>query len=94
MWQDATSYSKNEPLDSRVPRAWDWDSGLVRLTVHRWHGIPDTWFASAKGLFDKCELEASDVEEAKKEAAGLLLARIDALTEACKPLAAWRDDPC
>jgi len=67
-WEDVTSYSRNEPHGAD-PRVWRTTLGPVRLTVHRHiHYPPDTWLASASGMFDATPLRAKDVGEAQIEA--------------------------
>lgn len=69
-WTDITSRSRGE-TDS-TPRTWETRIGTLRLVVTRHiHHEPDDWVAVSE-IFDKRQLTAKNIDDAKKEALELV----------------------
>jgi hypothetical protein len=69
-WKDNTSYSRGDKV--REPGVLAVVDDPLRLKVHRWHGIENTWFASCD-LFERRELKATELDAAKVEAVDMLV---------------------
>lgn len=68
-WKDETSYSRADK--TRVPAVYTFyitGRFRLRLCVHRWHGIADTWFFTCSPFAEKKELKAKTADDAKREA--------------------------
>jgi len=75
-WKDKKNYKTDEIEESRLV------AGRFRLTVHRYVGRGDVWFASCPYLFDTRELASKDIKLAKAQAkAGLQVILMDALKD-------------
>ena len=71
-WRDSSSYSQGS-RGTREPTAWTCGAFPYEVTVHRLHGVPDAWFASASGLgIEVRDLGTEDLEEAMRRALELV----------------------
>lgn len=74
-WRDVTSYSQGDK--KRIPRVWELEGTPAKITVHRYSGIPDTWFVTCReiGLETKA-LALVDIDDAQQEAISIVQERI------------------
>ena len=72
-WKDITSYSRGDT--EKIPLWWKAEIKHIRLTVGNYHTYyPDkkTWLMHCKPWYDTHILKANNLEDAKKEALGLV----------------------
>jgi hypothetical protein len=76
VWRDGSSYRQGE-RGAVDPTCWRAEVGLIRLSVHRFHGC-EGWFASCvPDIFIRRELTAHDADGARAEALDLLRRWLD-----------------
>lgn len=78
MWKDTTSYSRNEPLEERIPRTWEWRTTNLRIVLTRLHGAdPTMWFMRCHDIGIDClSLKSVLLEDAQEEAYGMVRDRL------------------
>ncbi len=80
-WEDTSSHAQG--TKDKTPREWTmYISGrALRIKIHRHiHYPPDAWLVTCHPkLLEQLQLEATDAEEAKKEAIRLVKAELERL---------------
>jgi hypothetical protein len=71
-WKDRkTRLSDDKPSSSEIKL------GSFRLSIHHYVGCGETWFTSCYGVFDKSQLRAVSMDDAKSEALSYFKAELN-----------------
>ena len=74
-WRDSTSYSRGDK--ERAPNSWEFVAAGIRVCVHKHIHYPkDQWLLSCEPFFNKREMPHKDIEECKKTALELVIAKL------------------
>lgn len=66
-WKDVSSFSRGDK--DRTPKAWSFEAGKLKISVHRHiHYPPETWLATCEPFFSNKELTEENEASAKAEA--------------------------
>lgn len=88
-WEDVSSHRRGET--DRTPKSWACRIGVFRLVVTRSvHYSPDKWISRCAGIFNDYELKSVGIEDAKDEAAAILVKHLTQAKDDCERLISSR----